>query len=516
MREHLVGAARLLRLLRRRLHLSEALEQVKRDMARREERFLSSARDLIYARPESPYRKLLLWAGCAYSDLEDSVRQRGIDETAARLAAAGVYVSFDELKGRAPIVRPGFSLEVKQSDFDPPRVQRGITASTSGSRSAGTTAIFDWDLIEEHAATELMLAAIHGALDNPKGLWLPVPPGLAGIHAVLLYAKAGCRFDRWFTQVREDSISGSVDRRTLRLGTLAIRSACRLRGCRVPESLFTPSSDAQFVARWLAGEVGRGKSPMLRTYASAAVRIARAAAQEKLNVTGALVLTGGEPLTDSRRAFIEAQGMRCYPRYSAADAGLIGAACDQRTVTDEMHLYETRFSITSGPQKELLLTTLTPTAPKVLFNTSIGDTGEITARACGCLFGQTGMQLRVMRVQSSEKITHEGVNVSVADLERIAADAIVRAGGSPADFQLWSCEQDGLSRLKLAVSPSVRLNPGLEAELLERLSSEIRGGALTSALWAQGSTIEIVRREPIISKAQKMHPLVRVGDDGRG
>jgi hypothetical protein len=516
MREHILGAARLFRLLRKRLDLPEAIEQVKRDMARREERFLSSARDLIYARAESPYRKLLLWAGCAYADLEALVRHRGIDETVAGLAAAGVYVSFDEFKGRAPIVRSGLSIEVKQSDFDPPRVHRGITASTSGSRSGGTTAIFDWDLIEEHAATELMLAAIHGALENPKALWLPVPPGLAGIHAVLLFAKAGGRFDRWFTQVREDSISGSVDRRTLRLGTLAIRSACRMRGCRVPLPVYTPSADAHLVARWLAGEVARGKSPMLRTYASAAVRIAHAAAREKLNVTGALILTGGEPLTDSRRSFIEAHGMRCYPRYSAADAGLIGAACDHRAVTDEMHVYETRFVVSSGSQKELLLTTLTPTAPKILFNTSIGDTGEISERPCGCLFGQTGMQRRVMNVQSSEKITHEGMNVSVADLERIASDAIQRAGGSPSDFQLWSYEREGLSRLKLAVSPSVRLDPGLEAELLERLSREIRGGALTSAVWAQGSTIEIVRRDPIFSKAQKMHPLVKVGDDGRG
>jgi len=57
----------------------QARENIKRRMEKREELFLASVKKLIYENKQSPYRKLLLHAGCEYSDLEGSVKIRGIE-----------------------------------------------------------------------------------------------------------------------------------------------------------------------------------------------------------------------------------------------------------------------------------------------------------------------------------------------------------------------------------------------------------------------------------------------------
>ncbi len=71
--------------LRSPLTLQKAADEIKLRMDSREKNFLCVARELIYKNPFSPYRGLLLWAGCTYADLEDSVKHKGIERTLGKL-----------------------------------------------------------------------------------------------------------------------------------------------------------------------------------------------------------------------------------------------------------------------------------------------------------------------------------------------------------------------------------------------------------------------------------------------
>ena len=62
---------------------------------------------------------------------------RASRERYQQLHDAGVYVTLDEFKGRAPIRRPGLEFSVSDRDFDNPLLTSHYTASTSGSRGGG-------------------------------------------------------------------------------------------------------------------------------------------------------------------------------------------------------------------------------------------------------------------------------------------------------------------------------------------------------------------------------------------
>ena len=130
----------------------------------RAERFLEVARRLVYAHPASPYRRLLAAAGCEYGDLETAVRRHGLESALEHLRAAGVYVTLEELKGRQPIVRGDLAIAADETSFDSPLMMgRGISGTTSGSRSPPSRVHYDWKGLTEEAENSLLLDAIHGS-----------------------------------------------------------------------------------------------------------------------------------------------------------------------------------------------------------------------------------------------------------------------------------------------------------------------------------------------------------------
>jgi phenylacetate-coenzyme A ligase PaaK-like adenylate-forming protein len=251
---------------------------------------------------------------------------------------------------------------------------------------------------------------------------------------------------------------------------------------------------------------------VVRTFASSAVRLAERARACSIDLTGATVFTGGEPLTDARRDFIESTGARAFPRYVATESGLIAAACRQRKATDDMHVYTDRVALIAGPE-ELLVTTLSPSTGKVLLNTDLGDTGELTTRRCDCGLGDLGFDLHVAQVRSQHRLTIEGMTVLTADLDAIIGQVIARAGGHPSSYQLRQMHDDnGLNRLVVAISPEVgRLD---EAWCLSAIHDGMRrsGGAVALAadVWQQADTFRIVRENPALSPGAKLSSGARV------
>ncbi len=491
--------------LRHPITPEQAATRLGRQLANRHENFLTVARRMIYENPVSPYRRLLAWAGCDFADLRQSVQAHGLDRTLERLHAAGVHLTLEEFKLQTPIRRPGLTLEPRETDFDSPLLAGdGIAGTTSGSRARVTRVLYDWEFIAEEAAHEAVLYAHHGVLDAPLALWYPAPPGVAGVHNLLMNLKLGRPPAKWFSQI--DPVTSPMPgwhRWALR----GIRWSGRTAGLNVPRPEFADLAQADTVLDWLR-QSGTG---VLRTFASSAVRLAQRARERGIDLRGATIFTGGEPLTEARRRFIESAGANVFPRYVATEPGLIAAACARRARSDDMHVYVDRIAVIQGPER-LLFTTLSPHAGKVLLNVDLGDAGELTTRPCDCEFGRLGFDVHVARVSSQQRLTVEGMTVLASELEAILNAIIAPAGGSPDSYQCRQTpDERGLSRLVIAVSPDVgNLD---EQSFVESVYQGLRargpGLAVAAAIWKQAGAIQVVREQPRLSRGCKLSPLAR-------
>src|SRR5581483_8028638 len=96
----------------RRLSVDDARARVHERMDKRNDTFLQIVERSIYANPRSPYYALLKNAQCELSDLRARVNICGIERTLRELREAGVYITFEEFKGRVPLVRGTLELMV--------------------------------------------------------------------------------------------------------------------------------------------------------------------------------------------------------------------------------------------------------------------------------------------------------------------------------------------------------------------------------------------------------------------
>ena len=500
--------------LRRPITPKMAIAEVRNRMATREARFLKAMRRLVYDDAESPYRRLLEWAGCTYGDVERSVAARGVEGALEQLRDAGVYLTLEEFKGMQPIVRSGLKFAPDETDFDNGlTASGGFQAATSGSRAAAARIMYNWGSLTEQSANELMLTYHHGVLDAPLALWYPVLPSIAGVHNLLVNLKFGRPPARWFSQVNPRELTFLP-----RISIQGIRVGGWVAGLSVPRPEFADLSHADRVLDWMRSVHETGHTSAVRTFASSAVRLAEGARQRGLDLPGAIIFTGGEPLTETRRRFIESVGWRVVPRYAAAEAGLLGAGCANRTASDDMHLYTDRVAVIpgspcsrDGDTVPLLVSTLSLHTGKVLLNTDLGDSARLTVRACDCLFGELGLKQRVAEVRSDQRLTVEGMTVRIAALDTLLGRLVEELGGAPDSHQFWQQDEGGLKRLIVALSPD--LGSLDEGRFLDALYDRmLRGGPgldLAARLWKQAGTIYIVREHPRQSPGAKLTPVNR-------
>ncbi len=480
---------------------SQALADIRGRLANRERNFLDAAERLIYGIPCSPFRKLLLWAGCELADLRRTVETRGIDGTLAQLRDEGVYLTLAEFKSLVPICRRGLTFSTQPADFDNPFLIGGrIHGVTSGSRATSTRVMYDWDFIAEESSNELVLYTEHGVAEAPLALWFPVLPGLAGIHNLLMSLKHGATAERWFSHLPTNVPLES---------RLALEFICwsgKAVGVAMPRPEFADFSGVGKVVEWMEGARKRRGCCVVRTYGSSAVRIAQAALHMGSDLRGSVIFAGGEPLTDFRRRYIESAGVKVFPRYVASETGLVAAACPRRSDVDDMHFYSDRLAVIPRAGSYLFSTLLLHTA-KVLFNCEMGDCGELVTKSCGCVFGELGLNIHLSGVRGQAKVTLEGMSVLSSELDRAIGAAIEQVGGGPDSYQFRE-ERDGasLNRLVIAVSPEVTgLDTGkFIGDILERLARGGPGADLAAKVWAQAGTFQVVREAPRVSAWQKM------------
>jgi hypothetical protein len=504
-------AAGLPRFLRRTMLLDDARRLVTRDLAEREANFLLLMKRGVYGQPRSPYLALLNWAGIAYGDLEALVTRQGVEGALQKLFDAGVRIGLDEFKGKQPIERNGLTVAVTAEDFDNPLLAREFELATGGSTGIRRRLAIDFDLLVHESALQLMYYDASGFGPRPRAVWRPIPPGSSGLKNALRAAKAGQALRRWFSPQPfslEPPLLPSA-------AFTAYAVACgRLMGGLIPRPEFTPLDQGIKVARWVAEMVRAKQPPGLCLPAGNAVRVAQAALDAGLDISGTLFRVGGEPLTAAKYEAIRKAGADTFSGWSISETGLLGGGCANREVVDEIHLFtgKTAFvqrAVCSGAGESinaLHLTTLLPASPKIMLNVDSGDYGVLSSRQCGCPLDAAGMSLHLHTIRNYEKLTAGGMHFVGAQLAAIVEGDLPRAfGGAPTDYQFVEEEDSATSRVTVVVSPRLGAldEDRIVSTVLEALSKGSRGDGMMAVTWRQGAVLRVARREPYVTPAAK-------------
>jgi hypothetical protein len=483
--------------LNQRLTLAEAQSIVRRRLDAREENFLATVERAVYGWPGSPYLPLLRRAGCDLADLRASVRTRGLEASLLTLRAEGVYVTFDEFKGRAPIVRDGVERATTAHDFDNPFAARHVETTTGGSTGAGTRIAYDLRHFRETYANEVVSRSAHGLHDLPSALWRPILPASTGRDL-----RGGVKYP---------------------LAMSFVVGLLRARGYRPPRPEPVPLDRAIVVGRWAWETVRAEGAAVVRTSISMGLRAALAAADEGLDLTGVTFAGGGEPATPAKVRGITRTGARFVTRYGMSEGGSLGPPCARPLDPTDVHLCDDVWALVQHPRQmdgggatvdAFCFTSLLPTAPKLMLNVETDDYGIVETRSCGCPLEEAGWRRHIREIRSYKKLTGEGMTLVGNDMLHVLEDVLPsRFGGSALDWQLREDEDErGFTRLTIVVSP--RVGPADESAIvetvLEGLSRAGAGADLTGAIWRQAGTLRVERTEPVWTGAGKLMPFRKV------
>ncbi|HEX2385792.1 MAG TPA: hypothetical protein VHL99_04470 [Candidatus Binatia bacterium] len=505
------------RFLSETITLERANEGLQAALADRADKFLALARARVYARPSSPFLKLLRRCGCDYADLEQQVRRHGLEATLERLAAEGVYLTAEEAKGKKEVVRGNESFRVDPRSLENTDLAANYFSQSSGTNNRPTTSAASLDRLATWALVGSVLSAAHDLFSCSHAVYDAMLPSGGGVRNLLINAKLGITTERWFARTAGPmTLGGRYYHFMTRLIVLAGKSA----GRSLPMPEFIAVDDLRHIVDWVREESRRGKRCCITTAASNAVRIARVAAEMTVSLAGMKFLATGEPLTPTKRELIERVGAVAIPVYGFEDLAVrVGCGCPHPARTDEMHVNWQDLAVTEHSRtlpdgsdiRPLLFTSLQPLSPRFFLNVENGDYATLAQRDCGCPLEKAGLTLHISDVRSFEKFTSEGMNYFYGDLfelfERILP---AEFGGGPGDYQLVEEEDaSGQTRLTLLLHPSVAGvdEKKLIARLKEALRSGASGGRFMTEVWQTAGTFRVRREPPRASARGKILPL---------
>ncbi|HZQ11162.1 MAG TPA: hypothetical protein VFD70_31615 [Anaerolineae bacterium] len=512
--------ARFSTALRSYLHhtmtLDEAYELVQTRLARRCENFLRLVERSIYGNPRSPYLALLKHAGCEFGDLQTLVRQHDLEGALYLLREEGVYIAFEEWKGRAPIVRGSLELPMDAHALDNPFLVKHFYVESGGSTGVSLRVPHD---LEQNAALapNIMIGyAAHNVLNAPMAVWRGILPDGSGINNILYPAYFGEMPEKWFSPVKP--FDAKNPKYTLASYYFVLLS--RLYGASVPFPEYLPVSDAIVVARWAADALRRRGKCRITATVSRGMRVALAAQEAGIDLTGTGMMVGGEPLTPEKARRITDSGARVMAQYTMSETGRIGNGCAHPLDCTDVHLARDAFALIPYAHtiegfdvnvNAFHMTTLLPSASKIMLNVETDDFGVIEERDCGCLWSTLGFKTHLRGIHSYRKLTGEGVTLVSSDMVHILEHELpARFGGSPLDYQLLEQEDaEGLTRLFLLIHP--RLQIADEQAVIQVVMNALRNTSAAAdaarAIWAQANTLQVKRMEPILTSRGKFNPL---------
>ncbi|MCL6545360.1 MAG: hypothetical protein K6T61_09015 [Bryobacteraceae bacterium] len=488
-------------------------EEVRRLYLERESNFLNLVRATVFSNPVHPYAQMFRLADCRFGDLEQLVRSKGLEAALTDLRRAGVYLSHEEFKGSAPLVRSGRHIPCSTESFRNPLAPAGMMSVSSGSRSRGTRT-------PKSTAARLHAEAwrnIHQrewqVEDRVPAALYPILPSTIFLTAGLAQSRRGRPWQRWFTVV------GSRAPFSLHaLATQAMVALARIHGAWIPFPTFLQLNDFSPVARWIGERKREGRSCAIWGFASPCVRVAAAALELGLDISGTIFVTGGEALSEAKRAVLARAEAEAIATYYISEVGCIGVACRQMGPGNSVHVHEDEVAVISWPQQmpgrgaevnALLFTTLLPFAPHVLINAEMGDAGVLETASCECLFTRLGFRRKISGIYSYSKLTGQGVTLVGKSIVRLLEEALpARFGGGPGDYQLVELEGSAQTELLLRVSPRTGIrSPEPVRDWFLREIRNCYGGSLAARSWRHSDGITVVLAEPLMTRG-KILPLV--------
>lgn len=473
--------------------------------------FLALARDAIYAHPGSPYRKLLELAGCEYGDLDGLVKQEGVEAALQILLRQGVYLTMEEFKGRRPTVRGSTTIRFGPSQFRNPLGKAHFWSQSGGTSGVPSQGTFEFAHVRDRAVNQVLALDANGGLDWVHASWMA--PGSWAIKYLLQLATFGVVPARWFSQV---ALAAPGLHPRYRWSALALRWGGMIAGRHFPTPEHVGIEDPVRIAHWMADVLRAGGTPHLYTFASSGVRLCQAAIAAGIDLSGAQLTIGAEPITVARLATIRRTGANVVASYGSEETGAIGRGCLTPAEPDEVHLlHDLNAIVQPGPATRaelrpntLLFSSLRRTAAFVLINVSMGDQALMSRRSCGCPLQDLGWTTHLREIRSYEKLTTAGMTFLDTDVIGALEEALpARFGGGPTDYQLVEGEaEDGRSRLRLLVHP--RLGPLNERALTEAFLKAVGvgGGAehLATLLWREADMVRVERQPPIATALGKI------------
>ena len=495
----------------------EARAIVRHRIAEREPNFLRLVQKGVYGYESSPYRALLQLAHAEFGDIQNLVHDKGLEDALTSLKKAGVYVTFEEFKGRKRIVRHGKEILAQARDFDNPFLRPCYESESGGSTGAGTRVGTDLEHLADRAANFLLAHEVHGTVNAPAAVWRGVLPDSSGINSILCSAKMGNVPRKWFTPFTSRDVNPSVK---YRLATRSFVAAGRLCGAPIPAPEPVSPDQAGVVARWAAETVRSEKTCYISASASMSLRVCLAAKTEGLDIAGTVFSSGGEPLTQAKFREIATAGARCCPGYHFTEAGLLGTSCGQAVDASDQHFFKDTFGLIQHPRTvdgagievgAFYFTTLLSTAPKILLNVESDDYGTVEQRSCDCPLGGYGLTVHLRNIHSFSKLTTEGVTLVGSEMLHILDELLpARFGGSALDYQLLEEEDEqGHTTLNLLVSPKVDISNSQEVIefVLQSLAHSSAAADSARAIWSQAGTLRLQRKDPIWTARGKLMPL---------
>lgn len=497
---------------------AQAKEAIGAAVARRGERFLELARGLIYENPQSPYLRLLKAAGCEFSDLCVLVRREGLEQALVRLADEGVYFDAEEYRGMKEVVRGPEVFRVVPGDFECGRPDAGLPNQSGGSTSRPVRTIISLDWQADIARVRAVFFSAHGLFDYAHATYDGILPASGGINNLLQHAKLGMKADRWFARrMRNERLLEDLH---MYLCTQLVVMMGKIYGPGFPAPRFIADGEMQTIINWIAEQKSRNRKACVKTAASNAVRIARAAFDRSVDLEGTKFIVTGEPFTEAKRETIARVGASAVPFYSFTEVANVAVGCAVPLSPDEVHLNQCLITAVLRPSplsledaiiRPLLFTTVHPQTTRMLLNVANGDYGVLEARDCGCALDAAGLRVHLHHIRSYDKFTSEGMNYFFGDLHDFFEKTLpAEYGGGPGDYQLAEEEDEtGQTRLTLRVHPQAG---DIDAvKLLARVRGELargsRGRAFQMRVWDEAGTFRVKREAPVASARGKILPL---------
>jgi hypothetical protein len=486
---------------------------IRRQLANRESAFLETLRRVVFDNPGNPYRQMFDLARCSHEDFASLVKRDGLEAALQRVRAAGVYLSYDEFKGHSPLVREGREIPASAGSFRNPLANGTMQHVTSGSRGKPIHSYRSAEFLVDQEALHEIVAREFELERRAQVVLRPTLPSVLGLQYCAFIARKGHRLEGWYSSGQGGLYTPA---------TAALVMLARLSGCRIPFPTVLPDNDFSAAAEHVARLCEDGVPCLVSGPASPAVRLAASALDRGLDIRGTIFLVSGESLTDAKRAVIEQAGGEPFARYGISEMGFIGHGCRQMTQGGCVHLYSNALAaithrrpapLTDIEVDSLLYTTLLPTAPLVLINFEVNDSGFVERANCDCEFSRIGFDWRIRDIFSFGKMTGHGMTLMGTELVRLLEHVLpARLGGRPGDFQLIEHEGSAQTTLELRVSPRVR---GSSADKIrECFLEEIRvvyGGALAGRVWRHAEAVRVVLAEPVTTDSGKVNPLHLLG-----